>query len=115
MIERQIVGVKKKKKNGRKKCTIMWQGNSVKRDETSQTEQQATHDPLVGRKRNENRECGELVVCCWSLSLMPSVKLVIEIVQKFKFCKTFDCVPVTKSKLICLSWMSRTLDQMSLQ
>ena len=78
----------------------MWQGNSVNRDKTSQTEQQATHDPLVGRKRNENRECGELVVCCWSLSLMPSVKLVIEIVQKFKFCKTFDCVPVTKSKFL---------------
>ena len=53
MRERQIIGVKKR--NGRRKnAQPMWQGNSVNRDKTSQPEQQATHDPLVGEMKIEN-------------------------------------------------------------
>ena len=37
------------------------------------------------------------VICCWSLSLVPSVRLVIEIVQQFEFCKMFDYIPMTKN------------------
>ena len=50
MIERQTVGVKKKREMEEKEGTTIWQGNSVNRDKTSQTEEQATHNPLVGRK-----------------------------------------------------------------
>ena len=47
MRERQLIEVKKKLEE-EKNAQPMWQGNSVNRDKTSQTEQQATHNLLVG-------------------------------------------------------------------
>ena len=40
------------------------------------------------------------MICCWSLSLVPSVWLVIEIVQQYEFCKVFDYVPMTKNTVL---------------
>ena len=42
--EKEMEEEKRKKKHEQP----MWQGNSVNRDRASQTEQQATHNPLVG-------------------------------------------------------------------